>query len=56
VLNVDHTHVIGTCNSCHDGVTATGKHPAHVPSGDTCDDCHSTVGWSPATVDHTSIA
>ena len=33
-----------TCVSCHDGVTAKGKKNAavqpHIPSSDTCDDCH----------------
>jgi predicted CXXCH cytochrome family protein len=52
---VDHTQVLGTCFSCHDGNTATGKHPTHITSGDNCDDCHSTVGWIPANFDHVNI-
>ena len=45
---VDHTQVIGTCQSCHNGTIATGKNPTHITSGDTCDDCHTTNGWMPA--------
>jgi predicted CXXCH cytochrome family protein len=47
--------VIGSCVSCHDNVTATGKHPTHITSTDTCDDCHTTVAWLPATFDHSNI-
>jgi hypothetical protein len=52
---VDHAHVLGSCASCHDGTTATGKHPAHIASGDTCDDCHTTIAWTPAVFDHVGI-
>jgi hypothetical protein len=52
---VDHTQVLGTCVSCHDGNTATGKHPTHITSGDNCDDCHTTVAWIPANFDHVNI-
>ena len=52
---VDHTQVLGTCVSCHNGTVATGKHPAHITSGDNCDDCHTTVAWVPANFDHANI-
>jgi hypothetical protein len=55
VTTVDHIQVIGTCNSCHDGITATGKHPTHIASGNNCDDCHTTVAWLPANFDHANI-
>jgi predicted CXXCH cytochrome family protein len=55
VFTVDHTQVVGTCSSCHDGVTATGKHPTHITSGDNCDDCHTTIAWIPANFDHINI-
>jgi hypothetical protein len=55
VFTVDHTQVIGACGSCHDGVTATGKHPTHISSGNNCDDCHTTVAWLPANFDHVNI-
>ena len=50
VDTVDHTQVLGTCGTCHDGVIATGKHPTHIASGNNCDDCHTTVAWLPANV------
>ncbi|MEN8256789.1 MAG: cytochrome c3 family protein [Thermodesulfobacteriota bacterium] len=51
---VDHLEVIGTCASCHNGSTATGKNPSHIQSTSTCDDCHNTNAWIPAVMDHTS--
>ncbi len=48
VRRVDHTLVVGTCFSCHDGKTATGKHPRHVPTSSDCAACHATRGWVPA--------
>ena len=52
---MDHTSVIGTCQSCHNGVKATGKTTNHVQSGDNCGDCHLTVAWVPARYDHSGI-
>lgn len=48
VRRVDHNAVIGTCLSCHNGLTATGKPPTHVPTSSDCAACHSTRAWSPA--------
>ncbi|MEQ1800775.1 MAG: hypothetical protein ABL989_02565 [Gammaproteobacteria bacterium] len=48
VRPVDHTAVIGTCFSCHNGLTATGKSPNHIPTSSDCEACHSTRAWSPA--------
>jgi len=42
---VDHTQVIGTCSSCHDGVVATGKGPTHIATSLECDSCHATSAW-----------
>ena len=28
---------------------------SHISSGNTCDDCHTTNGWVPANMDHTSV-
>jgi predicted CXXCH cytochrome family protein len=55
VFAVDHTQVLGTCDSCHNGTVATGKHPTHITSGNNCDDCHTTVAWVPANFDHANI-
>jgi hypothetical protein len=48
--------VLGTCFSCHDGSTASGKPVNHIASNNTCDDCHSTNAWIPAVFDHASVA
>ena len=55
VTAVDHTQVVGTCQSCHNGVIAEGKPPDHIPSGNACDDCHTTDAWTPAVFDHTGV-
>jgi hypothetical protein len=47
--------VLGTCFSCHNGSTATGKTANHVASGNTCDDCHTTNAWIPAVFDHGGV-
>jgi hypothetical protein len=52
---VDHAHVQGTCNSCHDGVKATGKPLAHVSTAQQCGSCHSTLAWKPASFDHAQV-
>ncbi|MEZ5557949.1 MAG: hypothetical protein R3E86_05305 [Pseudomonadales bacterium] len=48
VITVDHSEVLGSCSSCHDGVTATGKPADHPNTTAECDNCHSTSGWLPA--------
>jgi len=45
VARVDHSAVIGSCFSCHNGVISTGKHPGHVASNNICDVCHTTFNW-----------
>ena len=53
---MDHTQVIGTCASCHNGTTATGKASSHIRSSAACDLCHTTNAWMPARFDHTTLA
>jgi len=53
---VDHTQVIGTCVSCHNGQIATGKPPTHVATRAGCESCHTTNAWTPARFDHTAVA
>ncbi|MCU7812974.1 MAG: cytochrome C, partial [Candidatus Thiodiazotropha sp. (ex Notomyrtea botanica)] len=48
VIRVDHGDVIGTCNSCHNGSTATGVPGGHFVTSEQCDSCHTTNGWLPA--------
>jgi hypothetical protein len=45
----DHTQVLGTCSSCHDGTIATGKNTNHVVTEFECDVCHATTAWTAAT-------
>ena len=39
----------GTCASCHNGTTATGKPTNHFMTTRSCDACHRTTGWTPVT-------
>ncbi|MEZ4291168.1 MAG: hypothetical protein R3E53_11780 [Myxococcota bacterium] len=36
------------CFTCHNGTTATGKTPTHLPTSNTCSDCHVPSRWLPA--------
>jgi hypothetical protein len=55
LVRMNHDMVIGSCFSCHDGVTATGKMPDHITSSNSCDDCHTTSTWQRATFDHADV-
>jgi hypothetical protein len=44
------------CIRCHNGTTATGKPGNHLPTTASCDSCHSTTAWRPATFDHSTVA
>ena len=59
---VDHSgpEVTGkSCDTCHDGVTATGKaaktNPAHVPTNQDCSVCHVPGTFATAAFNHTGI-
>ncbi|MFV1982452.1 MAG: hypothetical protein ACC657_02840 [Thiohalomonadales bacterium] len=52
---VDHASISGSCFTCHNGRTATGKNLRHVASSNTCDDCHRTAAWRPARFTHDNI-
>ena len=47
----------GTCATCHNGLNAMGKPPAHMPiaAASTCDNCHQPGGWKPTKWNHTQI-
>jgi len=52
----DHTTLLGTCVSCHNGQDATGKSSLHIVTTDMCDACHqpAPVPWKPLLkIDHT---
>jgi len=55
VMRVDHTQVIGSCVSCHNGLAATGKPATHVASSSACANCHTTNDWAQVRVDHASL-
>jgi hypothetical protein len=57
----------GICQTCHNGVSASGKSVPHIPTtGQTCDACHTTslnqvalgypTGWAGAGYSHTGVA
>jgi hypothetical protein len=48
VWKVDHTQVLGSCKTCHNGITATGKPENHPPASNQCELCHRTTAWVPA--------
>ncbi len=55
----DHSTVTrGTCATCHNGSSATGKTASHTGSKATlsCDNCHSTTAWLPASFSHSGVA
>ncbi len=63
----DHTQVLGTCFSCHSGTISITTGPVvgklqgpsgtHLTTVNTCELCHSTTSFIPATAfDHTGVA
>jgi hypothetical protein len=46
---------VDNCQSCHDGVFATGKSTTHVPTNQDCGVCHTTSTFIGAVFDHTGI-
>ncbi len=54
-LHFDHLQAVGACVTCHNGIQATGKGPRHIQSDSNCDNCHTTIAWTPARLDHQSI-
>ena len=59
-IAIDHTQVVGTCVSCHNGVDASGKSAIHIATSDECDACHQTgpTPWVPvanSAVDHSQV-
>ncbi len=53
-VNNNYSITTTTCVSCHLANFQGAKNPDHVAGGfaQTCEICHSTSGWSPATFDH----
>jgi hypothetical protein len=53
-VRFDHSAVSGSCSSCHNGISATGKSAAHFVTTAQCDSCHRTTSWTSVTYSHTS--
>ena len=50
-----HPDVSGNCQSCHNGLLASGQPINHIKTLPACDDCHAQKSWIPTLrVDHTS--
>jgi hypothetical protein len=46
----------GSCLSCHNGTVAAAKPVQHVLTALSCDSCHRTTTWRPATFTHVAAA
>jgi hypothetical protein len=55
-VHFDHSAVSGSCSSCHNGTTATGKNATHIATTAQCDTCHTTTAWIPAHFDHAGVS
>ncbi len=58
VSSFNHVGVVaGSCGTCHNGTSATGKSATtHIPTSAACDSCHKiTTAWSPATYGHVGV-
>ncbi|WP_455219930.1 hypothetical protein, partial [Kaarinaea lacus] len=54
---MDHSILVSQpCMGCHDGVTATGKPPNHIPTVLDCDACHNVNSWLVSSFDHSSVS
>jgi hypothetical protein len=51
----DHTGIVDNCASCHNGTTALGKNPDHVPTTLDCSYCHTTATFVGGTMNHLGI-
>jgi cytochrome c7-like protein len=48
--------VAGTCQSCHNGASASGKPANHIQTSASCDSCHRVTAWLPAAgFDHSGV-
>jgi len=52
VIKVDHTQVMGTCSTCHNGIIAIGKSNTHLATTAECNSCHNTNAFIPASFSH----
>jgi cytochrome c peroxidase len=50
----DHTGLANSCQTCHNGASATGKVANHMTTSLDCSSCHHYPNWSAITFTHTS--
>jgi len=43
------------CMTCHNGLVAVGKSARHIPSNNSCDNCHTVNAWTPARFEHLGV-
>jgi hypothetical protein len=43
------------CTGCHNGIRASAKTLHHVITTSNCNDCHTTLSWSPARFNHSAV-
>jgi hypothetical protein len=56
VAMFDHTHIMGTCASCHDNVQTKGKPSNHIPTTQDCSSCHLlSLPWAAANFTHAGV-
>jgi hypothetical protein len=59
LLRVNPQHAIvppGSCATCHNGVRVTGKPAKHIVTNLSCDACHRSTTWVPASFTHKGVA
>lgn len=49
------TALSGQCATCHNGRISKDKHAGHIPTVASCDQCHRTSRWTPASWNHTGM-
>ncbi|MDQ1362325.1 MAG: Cytochrome protein [Pseudomonadota bacterium] len=54
-VRMDHGSLTGSCSTCHNGSSNTGKPANHVASSNECSSCHLSIAWIPARFDHGTI-
>ncbi len=56
VNGFNHSGMLRACATCHNGLTAVGKSAKHIPSNNSCDNCHTVNAWTPARFEHIGVA
>jgi len=55
-IPLGHEFFAGGCDTCHDGILASGKSSTHINASNNCASCHIAIAWVPViTVDHTNV-